>query len=97
MTKRVGEEDKPVTQIELEYGINAGLRLKAIGIDLVPIQEEQEARLERGISLDDWARMHYLEKGLLIAVRRNRTAMQNIHTEAEIRASERKAKQQGRR
>lgn len=68
------------------------MRLREIGLDMVPLQEEHDARLERGIRLDEWSRMPLLEKALVIAVRRNRIAIANIHTEAEIRQAERNAK-----
>lgn len=67
-----------------------------IGIDMVPVQEEHEARLERGINLVDWGRMEMMEKALIIAARRNRNAINNIYTEAEIRDAERKAKRRSR-
>lgn len=88
MTKRSGDDDLYVTQIELDHGIYTGVRLTAVGNDIVPLQEEQEARLEYKITLDDWGRMDYREKALMIAVRRNRTAIQNIQTEAEINKTE---------
>ncbi len=82
----------PVTEVELDHGLSAGIQTQALGGDMVPIQEEHEARLERGIGLAEWAVMDVLEKALIIAVRRNRNAMQNLHTEAEIRQAERDAK-----
>jgi hypothetical protein len=81
-----------VTQVELDYGISAGIQLCMIGIDMVPVQEEHEARLERGIGLDAWSRMPMMEKALIVAVRRIRNAMSNIRTEAEIRQAERNMK-----
>lgn len=63
-----------------------------IGIDMVPLQEEHEARLERGISLELWMKMPMMEKALIVAIRRNRQAISNIHTEAEIRQAERNSK-----
>ena len=89
MTKKIGNEEKYVTQVELEYGIGTGIRLSGVASGLVSVQEEQETRLERGIGLDDWGKMDMMEKALIVAVRRNRIAMQNIQTEAEIRKSER--------
>lgn len=81
----------------MEYGIYSGIHMRAIGGELVPIQEEQETRVDARIGLDDWAKMDWMEKAILVAVRRNRNAIQNIHTEAEIKASERKMKQTRRR
>lgn len=85
MTKPVGYEELPVTQVELEFGISSGIHLRSIGDGLIPFQEEHEARLERGITLGKWSKMNLIEKALIVAVRRNRIAMQNIQTEAEIR------------
>lgn len=76
----------------MEYGVSTGVQLKALGPDMVPLHEEHEARLERGISLGDWGRMDVLEKGLLIANRRIRIALQNLQAEAEIRDAKRKTR-----
>ena len=78
--------------MELEYGVGTGIRLSGVATGLVSVQEEHEARLERGIGLYDWGKMDLMEKALIVAVRRNRIAMQNIQTEAEIRKSEREMK-----
>lgn len=75
----------PVTQFELEYGVNAGIGLRVLGEDMVPIHEEHEARLERGISVGAWLAMDELERGLIIAVRRTRIAIENLNTEAQIK------------
>lgn len=91
-TKRQGDLEVPVTQVELDHGIYTGIQLREIGADMVPLQEEHEARLERGITLDTWCRMPMLEKALIVAIRRNRIAIANIHTEAEISQSEREMK-----
>lgn len=59
---------------------------------MVPIHEEQEARLERGIRLEEWGWMPMMEKAMLIAHRRIRIALANIQAEAEIRHAERSSK-----
>lgn len=94
-TRRVGYVDKRVTQVELEHGIYSGVKLKSIGDGMVPMFEEHEARLERGIGLDAWGTMPLFEKALLIAHRRVRNAMSNLQTEAEMKDSERRAKRRG--
>lgn len=66
--------------------------LKALAQDMVPLHEEHEARLERGITLDIWSRMDIFEKALLIANRRIRIQIKNLQAEAEIRDAKRKAK-----
>lgn len=59
---------------------------------MVPLHEEHEARLERGISLTIWSGMEMYEKALLIANRRIRIQIKNLQAEAEIRDAKRKAK-----
>lgn len=97
MTKRIGDDEIPITQVELDHGISSGVHVRGLGNELVPIQEEHEARLERGIGLDDWSRLPLIEKALIIAVRRNKIAMQNIQAEVEISKSERQLKQGSRK
>jgi hypothetical protein len=88
-TQRIGEQDVPVTSIELEHGVSAGIRLRSLGNNLVPLYEEHEARLERNFGLEAWAAMGADEKALIVAARRIRIAMSNLQSEAEIRAAER--------
>ena len=82
--------DVLITGIPLEHGVNAGIRLRSMGADLIPLYEEHEARLERGIPLDAWGAMSVDEQALLVATRRIRLAISNLQSEAEIEASERK-------
>jgi hypothetical protein len=86
-----------VTELELEYAVYSGVRQRADGVDLVTLQEEHEARLERGIGLEAWGGMELFEKALLIATRRNRFAMANQQAEAEIRKSIQDSKRRGRK
>jgi hypothetical protein len=72
--------------------VSAGIRLRSLGIGMVPVYEEQEARLERNISMRQWEEMTVDEKALIVAMRRIRIAMQNLQTEAEIRDAERNKK-----
>jgi len=81
----------PVSQIEVENAISAGVQWKTLAPGLVPIFEEHQARLERNISLKDWAEMEEMEKAFVIAIRRNETAQKNLQADAEIRAAKRKA------
>ena len=92
MTKKIGELEVSVTQIELENGISAGIHWRALTEDMVPAHEEHEARLERGLRLREWEEMHYTEKALIIAARRIRMAVRNLQSEAEGREMERRAK-----
>lgn len=96
-TKNQGSIEVPVTEIEPEHGIYTGIHLQQIGLDVVPVHEEHEARLERGISLADWGRMETMEKALLIASRRIRMAVQNINTDAEINKMEQESKRSARK
>lgn len=86
-----------MTEVELDHAVYSGVRLTATGEDLVSVQEEQEARLERSISVDDWMQMDMYEKALLIAVRRNQRSIANIQAEAEIAKSAREAKRKGKK
>lgn len=97
MTKRVGEVDQPVTELELDHAVYSGVQQKAAGADLVTLQEEHEARLDRGIGLEAWGAMDVLEKALLIAVRRNRNAIANQQAEAEIKKSIAESKRRGKK
>ena len=91
MTRREGEQEIPVTQIELKYGVSAGISVKMLA-GLIPLYEEHEARLERNIRIDDWLDMSEMEKALVIASRRVRIAMRNLQEEAQIEQSKRKAR-----
>ena len=86
-----------MTQIELKHGIDAGIRLRALGSGLVTLQEEHATRLERGIELRAWADMPEMEKALAIAHRRNATAIHNLYAEAEIEKAKRDAQRTGKR
>lgn len=86
-----------MTEVELDHAVYAGVKLTAHGDDLVALEEEHEARLERGISILDWMAMDVYEKALLIAVRRNQRSISNIQAEAEIAKSQSDAKRKGKR
>ena len=86
----------PVTTIELQHGVSAGISLRSMLDELVPLQEEHAVRLERGIRLQEWEEMPYWEKVLIGAHRRTSRAIQNLQTEAEIEDSERKARRRKR-
>lgn len=81
-----------VSEIDLEHGISAGVRLRAHSNGMVPLYEEHAARLERGIRLEEWGEMPEMEKALIVAARRIRIAIQNLQEEAQIKHSERMAK-----
>jgi hypothetical protein len=87
-----GEDFVPITKIELEHGVSAGIYLRLFGEGIVSLFEEQENRLERNIDLETWANMPPTEKALIVAMRRIRTAMHNLQSEAEIKNSEKNAK-----
>lgn len=91
-TRSDGEDELPITEIELDHGVSAGIHLRSMGAGLIPIYEEHTARLERGIDLQEWAAMNVTEKALIVAVRRIRIAERNLQSEAEIAKSERDAK-----
>jgi len=87
----------PVTKIELEHGVSAGVTLRSPAYGLVPIYEEHEARLERGIGVQAWMDMDETEKALIVAARRIRIAIANLQAEAEIKRSEQEAKRRSKR
>ncbi len=97
VSKRIGEVEYPVTELELDHAVYSGVTQKASGIDLVTIQEEQEARIEADIRLEEWSAMDVFEKALLIAVRRNKNAIANQQAEAEIKKSKADAKRVGKK
>ena len=97
VTRRVGEVDLPVTAVELEYAVYSGAKLKILAEGMVPVFEEQETRVERGLSLEAWGAIPLYEKALIIAIRRTNIALQNLQNEAEIRDAERKARKKNRR
>lgn len=68
--------------------MSAGIGLRSLGEGAVPIQEEHEARLERGIGISAWMEMDPMEKALLIATRRVRFAMDNLNAEAQVKQAE---------
>lgn len=78
--------------MELEFGVSAGIQLKALAGGMVPLHEEHESRLERGFSLTEWYAMDVDERALVIAIRRNHIQIQNLQSEAEIRKNNREAK-----
>ena len=90
MTKKNGDIDVPATKIDLEHGISSNLWMASLAPGLIPIYEEQIARLERGIDLDTWSGMSVDEKAMLIAVRRTTLAMKNLQSEAEIKENEKR-------
>ena len=92
VTKKIGDVEVSVTQIELQHGVSAGIHLRSLSEGMVPLHEEHEARLERGILLKQWEEMEYLEKALIVAQRRIRIAVHNLQTEAEINEMERKSR-----
>ena len=81
-----------MTRVELDHAVSAGVELKALGADMVPLYEEHEARLERGISLADWGGMDVMERALVVAQRRIRIALENIQAEAQIQHAKRNAR-----
>ena len=94
VTKRIGELDQNITNIEVEGGVSAGIRWRSLGTDMVPIFEEHQAREEKGIKMKDWYAMEPMERAIVIAVRRIENAAKNHQAEAEIRDARRKQKQQ---
>jgi len=89
VTKSTGYINESVTDIELTYGVSAGIQWGAIGVGMVPIFEEHSARLERGYTIDNWRALDSMERAIVIAVRRVDIASKNLQAEAEIRKTNR--------
>lgn len=93
VTKRFGYVDENITRLELENGVSAGIRWGCLGADMVPIFEEQAARIENHYKMDDWFSLDEMERAMIIAVRRIDIAAKNQQAEAEYK----KAKQDSKR
>jgi hypothetical protein len=91
VTVALNETNTSVTEIELKYGVSAGISLRSLGNDLVPLFEEHEARVERGYDIDGWYSLSSMERAFCVAQRRIRIAMKNLQSEAEIDKSKREA------
>lgn len=92
VTKQVGEVQENVTRVELDNAVSAGISWGQIGAEMVPIFEEQIARVERNYTLEQWAKLPRMEKALIIAIRRVDNASKNLQAEAEIAKAKRDAK-----
>ena len=84
-----GAVSENVTKAQLSHTVNAGIRWGALGADMVPIFEEQSARLEKNYTLETWGALDPMEKAILIAQRRINISIQNLQAEAEMRAAKR--------
>jgi hypothetical protein len=84
VTKTTGNGiDESVTKVEIEDGVNAGIRWRSLGTNMVPIFEEHSSRIERNISLGDWMTMDVMDRAMIIAIRRIDIASKNHQAEAE--------------
>lgn len=97
MTKLVGEVDVNLSGVELDETINAGVRLKKLGEDMVPFFEEHTARLERGHSLESWYVLQPMERALIVAQRRLDHAMKAHQNQAEAKRMKQQAKKGARK
>jgi hypothetical protein len=95
VTKRVGEVERNISDIEPENPISTGVMWRSYGNGLVPIYEEHSARLSKNIGIDVWMAMTGLERAFIIATRRIEMAIENQRAEAEIRKSKADAARQG--
>ena len=90
--------DVLVTEIELDSAISAGVMWRSMVPGLVPIYEEQSARVDSGISIERWMEMIPMERAMVVAMRRIKMAIENQQSEAEnrhIKAQSRKGKASG--
>jgi len=91
-SKRYDELSVPVTRVELDHAVSAGVELKTLGADMVPLFEEHEARLLAGYRLEAWGSMDVMERALVVAQRRIRIAVENLQSEAQIKHAKANAK-----
>jgi hypothetical protein len=74
--------------------VSAGISLRSISQNTIPIFEEHMARLRSENSVEHWMEMSQTEKAMIVALYRIDNAMHGHQSEAEIAMSKRKAKQQ---
>jgi len=93
VTKTAGGLEYPVSQVEIENGISAGLHWRAMAHGIVPVYEEHTARLERNIGIADWYEMDPMERAIVVAARRIRMASEAHQADAEIKEARKKSNQ----
>jgi len=81
-----------VTKAQLDGGPATGLQWGALGAGMVPTFEEQAARLDKNMTLEQWGALDPMERALLIAQRRIDAAIRAVQEEAAARQAKRKAK-----
>lgn len=62
-----------------------------MGVGMVPIYEEQSARIEKGYTVAQWLALEPMERAIVIAVRRTENAAKNLQSEAESKKMKRDA------
>ena len=77
--------DVPLAKIELQEQVSAGIRLRSLGPDMVPLFEEHSARLERGYTIEAWYNLERMERAIIIAQRRLDNLVKAHHNEAEMK------------
>ena len=92
VTKSSGYVRESVTKFEPENSVSAGVTWGSLGDGMVPIFEEQAARLERNYTLEAWMAIDPMERAMIIAIRRIDIASKNLQADAEIREARRNAK-----
>lgn len=90
VTMGMGEVDANVTDVELQFAVDAGISWRLSNAGMVSYYEEHNARLQANIALEKWETMDYMDKALTVATLRVRNAIHNQQAEAEIRESRRK-------
>lgn len=92
VTKQIGEVREPVTRVELDHAVSAGITWGALGSDMVPIFEEHATRMENRLTMNDWYALEPMERAMAVAFRRIDMASRNLQSEAELRDAKRNAK-----
>lgn len=92
VTKSSGQIRESVTRFESEFAVSADITWGALSPDMVPIFEEQVARLERGYTVQAWYDLDPLERAMVVAIRRIDIAQKNLQADEEIRRARRDAR-----
>jgi len=92
VTKSVDGIPFSVERVEFENTVSAGIQWRSIWEGQVPIFEENLARLERNYTLTEWYALPYMERAIVVAVRRIKNASEGHQNDAEAAKMKRDAK-----
>jgi hypothetical protein len=90
--KKLDELEWNVTEIELEHGVSAGILLRSLSEDSIPLYYEHVARTKAGKTLSEWERMDRMDKAMAVAIMLISNSIEGHQAEAEIKNAERRIK-----